>query len=269
MKKLLITILCLAGLGTGISSCKHEIPIEPKNTDGTLVMKITPTAGGNPFAFNSQFSTLAGQNYDLSQLNFYMGNIYLVAQDNSLVSLKDIVYVELSKPITPPYDSTVIGDHLIFNVKAGTYKAIQYGLGVPANLNGTKDSTFNPNRYPNDHPLSAYRGTAWPWAGGYMFAIIEGSSYDSTGQRHSLIYHPATDPLYTPVTMPLNLTVKSGETATLNLTLDVNKIFYQQPGDLNNIDLINEGLTKMEGDNQIKIARKLIHNLSTALVPVQ
>jgi hypothetical protein len=265
MKKLLYILL---GLTVMISACKPDEPVAPKEQKGTLLIKIAPHVGGAIFNLGTRYTTADQQSYDITQLAFYMGDIYLVAMDNSLVPLKDILYVDLNPNLTPPYDPNVIGKQFPISVKAGEYKGIQYGLGVPPQLNGIQDSTFNPAQYPGDHPLSSYRGTAWSWAG-YLFTIIEGGAYDQSGKENTMEYHVATDQFYTPVSQAVDLKIQDNGTDTLIMSLDVNKLFYQGAGDPNNINLVKESFTHSQGVQQNDISAKIMHNLSKALTPVR
>lgn len=268
MKKLLLSVACVIALMSTYTSCKKDSVESPKEQKGTLMFKVSPNVSGAVFNMGNRYTTLDNQSYDINEMSFYIGDIYLVAQDNSLVPLKDIVYVDLNSQLTPPYDPKTVGTQFPFTVKVGEYKAIQYGLGVPPKLNGIADKTFNPAQYPSDHPLSSYRGTAWAWAG-YLFTMFSGNSYDNKGNALTMEYHVTTDTFYTPVTNPVTIKISDNDTTTLVMNLDINKIFYLGAGEKTNVNQQKESFTHSQGVQQDAVASKIIYNLSKALTPIQ
>lgn len=262
-------LLLLAAFLYVMQACKTDPPVNPDKPDeyGTLYFKINTNASGQAVGLKQDFQNANGWKYNLSKILFYLGDIKLTSTAGTAVPLKDLVLVDFANPIQPtPYDSSVIGTGFRFKVKTGNYTGIQYGIGVPPLLNGMVNGTFNPSQYPNDHPLSVYRGTAWSWAG-YLFTMIEGKEIDSTGANKSLIYHVATDSFYTPVSHSLPIEIKKNTTTTLNMSLDVNELFYNGPGNADNLNPVGENVTHTTGEVEKAISGKFMRNLSRALQP--
>lgn len=248
------------------TSCKKDDPVQQPEPTGTIHLSIKPMVDAEPFEFKKEYKTEDNQRYSLTTLMYYLGDIKLIAEDGSTVPVTDIVLADFSETISPPYNANLIGTDFSFKVKTGKYKGIQYGLGVPENLNGIKNKTFNPAQYSNDHPLSAYRGTDWSWAG-YIFFMMGGEHHTALDSIKTLEYHSATDSFYLPTHKDVSLEIKANETTHLPFVLNINKIFYTKAGDSNNINLDTESFTHSMGAVQKAIAHKIMHNLNEALNP--
>ena len=110
------------------------------------------------------------------------------------------------------------------NVPDGDYHGLEFQLGLPAVVNHG-----DPGQWPARHPLNPIvNGLHWGWAGGYVFAAIEGRWRGSAtgpakpaGEERGFSYHLGTDPRVMRVGFVSLLTV-AGPT-TVSLALDLGK----------------------------------------------
>ena len=107
------------------------------------------------------------------------------------------------------------------HVPDGDYHALQFQLGLPAAVNHG-----DPGQWPARHPLNPIvNGLHWGWAGGYVFAAIEGrwrAAGAVAGQaERGFSYHLATDARV--MRVGFVALVKIAGPTTVSLALDLGK----------------------------------------------
>ena len=106
------------------------------------------------------------------------------------------------------------------NVPEGDYGGLAFQVGLPAAVNHG-----DPGQWPARHPLNPIvNGLHWGWAGGYVFAAIEGRWHAPGGPadaERGFSYHLATDARVMPVGFVARMTV-AGPT-TVSVAWDVGK----------------------------------------------
>ena len=110
---------------------------------------------------------------------------------------------------------------MLRNVPDGDYHGLEFQLGLPVGLNHG-----DPGQWPARHPLNPIvNGLHWGWAGGYVFAAIEGRwravGSDAAKEERGFSYHLATDARVMRVGFVALLKV-AGPT-TVSLALDLGK----------------------------------------------
>ncbi len=113
------------------------------------------------------------------------------------------------------------------NVPMGDYGGLEFQVGLPAAVNHA-----DPAQWPARHPLNPIvNGLHWGWAGGYVFAALEGrwSGAETTGEAKSergFSYHLATDERLMRVGFSTGFKIEA--TTTVGLALDLSKVLSGQ-----------------------------------------
>jgi cytochrome c peroxidase len=105
------------------------------------------------------------------------------------------------------------------NVPAGEYVGVEFQIGLPAAVNHA-----DPAQWPAGHPLNPIvNGLHWGWAGGFVFAAIEGRwrAPGATDER-GFSYHLATDERL--MTVGFNAQVAVVGPTKVRLALDLGKV---------------------------------------------
>jgi hypothetical protein len=255
MRKLFYAACLLISVVT--FSCKPDEPEKPNPENGNLKIMMDVTAGGKAFLPDSLYRTADGQEYTVELLKFYLSNIALVKDDGSTVNVKDIVLVDLEDNLKEPFDPNAVGTTFTYAVPAAKYNAVKFGIGVPKSMN------VSSNDYPNEHPLSVYRGTDWSWAG-YRFIMLQGKARNgNTGNLSPFEYHIAEDTFYQNLQFDKNIEITANNTQALVIHLDIDKIF--RPADASQkIDPVSENLTHTTDNTNLawKVDRNFMKAIS-------
>ena len=227
-----------------ISSC-HK----PK--DGNFTLQIKAKYGDQSFVTGSSNTDPQGRRIQIEKLKFYLSHIKLIKTDNSEIELKEVALCDFTDP-----------NSLRINVDGvkGDFKAIRFGCGVDSVQNLT-----DPNSITDDaNPLSNYSGMYWGWLK-YQFQILE-ARCDTTTTGSGVfnwfpLYHIGLNPQYRQVELSKTYSVCCDNAFTLNLVLDVKKIFY---GSTQTLDIISESTTQMGAQDNPLIAPKFVDNFSQA-----
>ena len=105
------------------------------------------------------------------------------------------------------------------NVPTGEYVGIEFQLGLPTAVNHA-----DPAQWPAGHPLNPIvNGLHWGWAGGYVFAAIEGRwRAASAAEERGFSYHLATDERL--MTVGFNAQLEVTGPTKVRLALDLGKV---------------------------------------------
>ena len=191
------------------------------------------------------FENNEGRKFYFENFSFYVSEITLFKENGE--SMKLIRESDSSDVIL--YDWVDVrtdneGDRLFqnFDVPAGTYTGISFGIGVPEVPNHS-----DPTNYPAEHPLSEFRGKHWTWNAGYRFIMADGFIDDSDAKDGPMDlgfkYHLGMDTLYRNLEFKGandGFEVKSGSTYTYGFDLDPTKMFYNAN---ESVDMVNDNIT--------------------------
>ncbi len=227
-----------------LSSCKKD-----EAGHGNLTLKVNAKYGDQAFALNSPNTDPNGRRIQVEKLKFYLSHIILVKTDNSEVELKDVLFLDMANT------GSLICD--LGNV-TGDFKAIKFSSGVDSLQNET-----DPLSAPSGSPLSGDNGMYWSWLK-YQFVMFESRADTTTTGSGNFnwypVYHIGGNNYYRTTQLAKDFSVCCGNQLTLNLTLDIKKIFFGNE----NLDIISERSTQSSGSDDPAIAPKFMNNFSTA-----
>lgn len=212
----------LAGLLIGISSCK-----KPK--EGNFTLKVAANYNGQAFTIGQSNTDPQNRRIQTDVLKFYLSHITLVKTDNSEVEVKDAALIDFSNPSSLSINADKI---------SGEFKAIRFGIGVDSIQNES-----DPNGVAAGSPL-ADNDMYWSWLK-YIFVKYE-ARCDTSGTGSGVynwfpLYHLGGNSLYRTTTLSKDFSVCCDDKLTLNLDLDVQKIFYSNTDTL---DIITESTSQ-------------------------
>ena len=161
------------------------------------------------------------------RFNFYISNV-LITEDKGTdeEELIDIDFVDFDN-----IDNLAASEAgyiiKIEKVPAKKYQSLHMGLGVPADLNATKESD-----YPDSHPLGkeSHYWTAWE---SYIFTMINGkvdTDGDGVFDDSSVAYHLGSDAVYRTVDFLHAFEVEEGETTRIVFEINLHQIFKEGDG---------------------------------------
>lgn len=183
------------------------VPVKP-----ALKLSIEFKIGNDPLTFDSiRYYNLAGNNYSVRKLKFYLSQISLIKEDSTVIRIKDYLYIDSQTP-----QSLGI---LISSLSEGCYKGISFNIGLDSALN-----------VENGLPATADNlAMEWPlvMGGGYHFMMLEGYFRDSTSTP-GYAMHLGTNSCRIPVVLLNNFCLSTNSTVTKILTMDINE-WYMNP----------------------------------------
>lgn len=213
---ILFLMIALALLLFSSSGCKKDEPITAEETSLTLEFYLL--SDNKLVNLNDPIILAQGYRMRHQLFKFYLDNVKLVNTNNEPV--------ELSEVILPTWRNAKDGRvSLTFKPKAGTYKAMQFGLGLDSARNAT-----NPNSVPIDHPLSSAQGTHWDAWTNYRFVMLEGDLDTTLAQmpnfNMAVIVHTGMNFLYRKGKIEnFTLEIKEGGKAYLRLAINLDKLY--------------------------------------------
>ncbi len=163
MKKFIISIFTLM-LAMNVSA-QQDVKLE-----------INHMQGSNAFDSTQTSTTMSGENYNATRLEYYISEIAL-EHDGGMVTEIDSLWVLVNANDPQVVD---LGSHTIT-----TLEAIHFSIGVDPSVNND-----DPALWPMDHPLAPKSPSMhWGWTAGYRFLAIEGecgTNVDNIYEMHSL-----------------------------------------------------------------------------------
>ena len=246
-------------LGLTFSGCggDGDLP-EIKVAEPSLSLSFQLSHEGQDVALNESFIDEEGNNVKLVAFKFYMADIKLNAVDSEeLISSMELFD---AKPFDASISTPQWRDVYEFDVPEGVFNRLEFGIGVPADLNGVDPSTYS-----NNDPLSTYSNMYWSWASMYRFIILE-AKIDTTGGEnfdHDVIFHTGLDDLYrSGVERDIDLSFSIGEEQSLSLTVDWDNLFYHY----DYINLKGESSTHTtDSQTEFELAERFTDNFVKAI----
>lgn len=211
MKKTLVLFVLLSSIL--LTNCKKD-----KVTHAPLTIKSAFAYGKSDFNFNTPINYMPPQKISISSVIFYITNIKLTKDDNSIVDLSEfpLLFEDGKYALSIP------------KVPLGRYTKIEMGLGVPANINTQNGAdAIIATDYPQDSPLNPATNMYWGWANGYIFSKFEGRiDVDGNGSFIDngdilFSYHPGNDALYRTISLPIDLNITESANNELNFQIDL------------------------------------------------
>ncbi len=255
-RKILILLAFLS-----VSGCKNTVPeFELYPIEPTLVLDFHVLRNGEEVALDQHFIDQGGFNVNLIALRFFISNIQLTNADGAETTISDAEFVDF-EPIDTNKNNVQWGKAPKFYIKAGNYKKLTFGIGLPPNLNAG-----DPTLYENADPLSTYTFMHWTWATMYRFIILEAKADTTGGENldYNVLFHTGLDSLYrSDLSFDFNLELQDFERDTLHIDIDWDKLFYTGA---DSIDLKKESVTHTtDTPEDFSLAERFTNNFVAAL----
>lgn len=205
--------------------------------------------------FTRSYPYLDGMNVKFQNFIFYISDVKLIREDGASHKLSEVELVSF-KNIQE--DNVAVRGVTVAkaDVPAGTYKAVEMGIGIAPALNGTQPGDYKPG-----HPLT---DNYWSWALGYIFTKIEGNAdLDGDGnydENAKLTFHIGANELYRTRTFNKNIVVRSGEPLSIPFEVDLRRVLVNDEGDYLDFQIIRQDHT-----NDMNVARFIFDNLDAAI----
>ena len=219
MRYLSVLLLVLLGM----TACKKD------PATGTLSLDFSASYGDEPLELLHSYLTPDGKEIQFSKSDFYLSDIYLIAENGDRLDLSPIEFVDLTSVSTNPSDAAK-GFKLEFkDIKAGKYTRLGFGLGLNPTVNATK-----PADYPSTSPLSleSHYWTAW---NSYIFSKTEGF-LDTLGTGNpdmGFIYHTGMDDLYRLASVDIPIEINASNSNAIKINVDHKTILFKSDNALN------------------------------------
>lgn len=229
------------------SSCK-------KDEKGDLVLRFNLKYGDKELKMFEDYNyPQSGEVLNFTKVAFYISDIK-AQKGTSAVILKDIDYIDLTASHTAP-TGTGSFEYRIKDVEAANYRALLFGIGVPAASNSKE-----PKDFPSSSALSntSEYWTAWK---SYIFMRNEGRiDLDNDGSMESpFALHLGGDQAYIPVGINRSFTITANQTTFFDLIIDMEKLF-------NGTSLYNIHETRqIHSLSQMPAILQLIENIKTGI----
>ena len=215
------------------------------NKEASLNFGITGSFGNEAFNIDQIYQNHRDQFVKFESLKFYISDLEIVNSQNESFEIKDVILFDYMNP-----------ENISINIPAGTYKTINFGLGIDSIRNQSDPVTFDP-----EHPLSYAQNTHWGWASKYRFILIDGridpvSNEFSQENSKTFSYHTGFDDLYRQISIDNTINLEENEDFKLNLNLDIAKMFNNQV----DIDMFENN----QSHALTEVARNITDNCSDA-----
>jgi hypothetical protein len=220
---------------------------EPKPGQGQVDIQFLANFDGHPLVMLNTYTYNDTLDVLFQRFNFYIAHIELIPEGaTSGKMLREIDFVEFDEH--DQVDEAINGDWLNLNdVPEGRYTKLRFGLGVPADLNATRETDYS-----DSHPLGkdSHYWSAW---NSYIFTMINGkvdSNGDGVFNNSSILYHCGADETYRIVELPVDIEVTENGNAVISLSINLHELFREGSGymniianpathDINNLEIAN------------------------------
>jgi hypothetical protein len=190
----------------------------------------------------------------VTAFKFFLSNISLVKTNNDTVNVSAVSYLDFSMPSTLTIQ--------INNIASGEYKGISFGCGLDSIQNNTNIASIDSTDYSS--PLSSQYDMYWPMLK-YRFEVFEGEWATSkaalANNQTGLTYHIGGNSYYRLTQLNQNFSICCGNTTTLNLNMDVQKLFYASADTLS---IVTENYTVCSPTDNPVVAPTFATNFSQA-----
>ena len=212
----MIRLLVLLLFGMTILSCN-------KDEKGDLVLRFKLKYGSDDLRMFETYSyPMTGEALTFTKVAFYISDIRVTNGQKS-TDLKDIDFIDFTTSHTAPAASNGF-EYRLKDVAAGNYNSFSFNIGVPASLNSKE-----PKDFPSSNVLSnpAEYWTAWK---SYIFMRNEGRiDLDNDGTTESsFALHIGGDAALIPIILNRNFNIDDKATTSLDITIDMEKLFNGQ-----------------------------------------
>lgn len=219
----LILPFLLSGLFV-LTSCQKD-----KHEEGILAIEFKAKMNGKNLVIKTeQYTNVSGYKIKFETLRCYLSNLKLLGENQPAVLLKEVEFLDF---VYHHHSDTPRGEQVVVAAPVGKYKALRFGIGVDPYFNNA-----DPSVYPEEHPLSIYRGEHWDWNTGYIFFKLEGR-YDTAGINADLapffLFHLGLNELYMEKEFSRPITIRKDDTTRIRIIVDADRFFYNEQDTIN------------------------------------
>jgi len=197
-----------------------------------------------------------GFNFFLTRVSMYVSNVQPVG--NNYPTLENIGLLRLEEAHQDAA-SAAAGYTYELEVPPGFFESIQFGLGIPPELNAQKPADF-----PTSNPLSK-SGEYWDSWNSYIFTKVEGKAdlNNDPGDFNEALMalHMGSDNAFRDITIHQSGPLIEGQTTTVEVVLDMKDFFFQngEVYDLTNPDNVQiHSILQMDQVNDLSDRMKHI-----------
>jgi hypothetical protein len=239
MKNKLKPIVALVFFMAFIIGCNDD------NEVGSVQLEFDNRVGDDILNLNTSTYTKNGdETFNINELKYIISNIVFIDENGN-----EFAYPQAESYFLINEEFAESKSIILQNIEAKRYASIRFGFGVD-------QSRYPLNGVNNFVPTAEENGMLWAWAAGYIFLKMEGT-YSSTSASNDIFrYHVGSHGTaldnYKEITLdlPQDMVVSEGQTPTVNIELDVLKIFDSQYSLL----LSDKDDIQIDPDNAPKIA---------------
>ena len=224
--------------------------IENDTDNRNLKISIEHQANGQQLLISSTtFTNQSGNQLNLSRLRYFISNIELTDENNEIIKLEDILFIDLEEG-NSTFD--------LKDVPNREFKSIKFYVGVDSLTNHSDPNTYEPNS-----PLNPVNNDMhWSWMNGYIFLSMEGVHINSgTLGTSAYSYHIGKMPNLMVVNLGPEKSIINDD--SINIIFDIVSIF----DNLTNIDVgINKVTHSSVVEGQPDLANILSKNIQGSFV---
>ena len=247
MKHIHIALLFIA-LSTMLGCKDNDDP-----GTGSLSVNFKAVYQGQPLTIFTTKAFDNGQQIDFSHLSFFISDLQVSGSPGSYTDdTPDLVDLSFDN-LADAEDGVSIKMN---DLKAGNYNAIEFGFGVPADINAKE-----PQEFPSSNPLSN-NGYYWEAWSSYIFSKMEGH-LDTLGNGTldmGFAFHTGANNLYRVLQASLPIVIEEGKETNLDIWVDYKAL-------LDGIDIKSNPQNHNPADS-VQI-QKIVNNLQDAITLVQ
>lgn len=204
-------LLFFMSLAVLLFSCKKEEEAEeqvPITKSASLLLKIRFQVDGPALEFDTiKYENEAHNHYSVHTLVFYLSQLSLVKEDNSLLQIKDWIFVDATDASTLQLT--------IDPIPPGCYKGFHFNIGIDSAHNVPDGLPATTNNLMMEWPVSM--------GGGYHFLKLEGYFAD-TNSTPGYAMHLGTNMALTTISLSDTLCFTDSEIQR-TLTANINEWF--------------------------------------------
>jgi|GEM_PF-1173865 len=213
---------------------------------GTVRLRIANQFGKDPLRLEQPYATLHGDSLELSRFVYYLSNVQLTARNKKVWKQPESYHLLEVEDEGPSTFEIILKD-----VPEGEYSELSFAVGVDSLRNHSGDQVG---------ALDTDNGMFWMWETGYVFLKAEGFFLRSGEAKKAMVYHIGRDDCYQRTSLkmgPKPLTVKKGNTATIDVVADARLLFGGFPGAAIQLKAPqgNESISVMGGPKAAQVSR--------------
>ncbi len=261
MKKFLYLSVIAAVAFTACRKRPNDpVPVKLEHFD----LVIDAYNGNKVYSPLDTLTSVTGHKFRVKTAKMYFSNVNLVMADGTKVPFKPVILMGMDGQAV--YKTTHSATSVVVkgDVPPGMYSGIEFGLGLPTDVNHKDPTPYLPNE-----PLSQFQKMWWGTNDGYIFAKVDGNISGDLNNPASLNvdynYEMGTDAQYKTLFIAKNFQVYQNAMGDINellLKVRVDQFFYSPT------DTIKPELTPVAHSNisaEAPVANKMLKLVQSSI----